>query len=138
MINAWGCVVKDLDRAMEIFESIKAKDQALPDAVVYEAFFNALFTAKRLDLVSRYLERMRESGVHMTAYIANVLIKGYTSVGEIEQARATFDSLVDPPIGVAAPHNHLTPSDSSTSAVPPDAPVYREVSENRLFMLAHS
>jgi len=128
MINAWGCVVKDLDRAMEIFESIKAENQASPDAVVYEAFFSALFTVKRLDLVSLYLERMRESGVHMTAYIANVLIKGYTSVGEIEQARATFDSLVDPPIGVAAPHNHLTPSDSSMSAVPPDAPVYREPS----------
>jgi pentatricopeptide repeat protein len=134
MINAWGCVMKDLDRAIEIFESIKKKDQALPDAVVYEAFFSALFTAKRLDLVSQYLERMRESSVHMTAYIANVLIKGYTSIGQMDEARAIFDSLVDPPIGVAAPHNHVTPSDSYAPAVPPDAPVYREVSDNRLFM----
>jgi pentatricopeptide repeat protein len=133
LINAWGCVLKDLDRAVEIFQSIKAQDQALPDAIVYEAFFSALFTAKRLDLVSQYLDRMRESGVHMTAYIANVLIRGYTSVGNMDRARATFDSLVDPPIGVAAPHNHLTPSAPSVQSVPADAPVYREVSESLVF-----
>jgi len=62
----------------------------------------------------------------MTAYIANVLIRGYSAAGDIVGARGIFDSLVDPPLGVAAPHNHLIPL--TRRPVPPDAPVFREPS----------
>ena len=82
-----------------------------------------------MDLVPTYLARLRASGVHMTAYIANLLIKGYASVGELERARDIFESLQDPQEGVAAPHNHAPHQNKqpSTIPVPADAPVFREV-----------
>ncbi|KAI0665365.1 hypothetical protein C8Q78DRAFT_986757, partial [Trametes maxima] len=112
LINAWGCVQKDLDQALAIFDSIAAHrsttshSSPMPDAVVYEALINSLVTVRQMDLIPTCLQRLRASGVHMTAYIANLLIKGYASVGEIERSREIFESLQDPLEGVAAPHNH--------------------------------
>ncbi|KAI0352539.1 hypothetical protein OH77DRAFT_1409036 [Trametes cingulata] len=136
LINAWGCVQKDLDQALAIFDSIATHPTTnphgppMPDAVVYEALVNTLVTLRRMDLVPTYLERLRTSGVHMTAYIANLLIKGYASVGDIERSREIFESLQDPQEGVAAPHNHVPHQNKPqvASQVPADAPVFREPS----------
>lgn len=136
LINAWGCVQKDLDKALAIFDSIEthpstvAHNMAFPDAVVYEALINTLVTLRRMDLIPTYLGRLQSSGIHMTAYIANLLIKGYASVGEIETSREIFESLQDPQEGVAAPHNHTPHQNKQPSIipVPADTPVYREVS----------
>ncbi|KZV87856.1 hypothetical protein EXIGLDRAFT_679534 [Exidia glandulosa HHB12029] len=135
LINAYGCVAKDLDRAIAIFDSVAThpssanSPRAMPDAVVYEAMINVLVTLHRMDLVPQFLARLQSSPVHMTAYVANLLIKGYAAAGNIEQARATFEALLDPPEGVAAPNNHVPHGPSETDATPrPDAPVYREPS----------
>ncbi|TBU65179.1 hypothetical protein BD310DRAFT_1034793 [Dichomitus squalens] len=136
LINAWGCVQKDLDKALAVFDSIathpttKQNSSPMPDAVVYEALINTLVTVRRMDLVPPYLERLQSSGVHMTAYIANLLIKGYASVNEIERSREIFESLQDPQEGVAAPHNHLPHQNKQSNVlpVPAEAPVYREPS----------
>ncbi|KAI1792499.1 hypothetical protein LXA43DRAFT_1093473 [Ganoderma leucocontextum] len=137
LINAWGCVQKDLDKAIAVFDSIathatvsKHTPSPIPDAVVYEAMINTLVTLRRMDLVPAFLKRLQSSGVHMTAYIANLLIKGYASVNEIERSREVFESLLDPQEGVAAPHNH-TPHQNKQSnilPVPAGTPVYREPS----------
>ncbi|KAI0759739.1 hypothetical protein BD413DRAFT_617596 [Trametes elegans] len=134
LINAWGCVHKDLDQALATFEAIATHPTttgarggaALPDAVVYEALINTLVTLRRMDLVPAYLERLRASGVHMTAYIANLLIKGYAAVGELERSREIFEGLQDPQGGVAAPHNHAPHQNKPQPAVnvPANAPVY--------------
>jgi len=116
LINAYGCVNKDLDKAIEIFESIPSFPGApAADAVVYEALVNAIVAHKRTELLPKYIGRMKEQGVHMTAYIANFLIKGYANVGDLGEARAIFESLLDPPGGVAAPGNHSVHSGSPTS-----------------------
>lgn len=130
MINAWGSVAHDIERTIAIFEACEASSpQTLPDALVYEAMFNALFANGRVDLVPAYMDRMSTHRVHMTAYIANVLIRGYSAAGDIQRARQIFDTLVDPPLGVAAPHNHFAPQNSlGLLSVPADAPVFREPS----------
>ncbi|PFH49146.1 hypothetical protein AMATHDRAFT_5181 [Amanita thiersii Skay4041] len=109
LINAYGCVQKDLPKALSIFESIPsyAPRAGAADAVVYEAVINALVANKRTDMMTEYVTKMSEGGVHMTAYIANFLIKGWANAGELARARALFESLVDPPQGVAAPGNHV-------------------------------
>lgn len=129
MINSWGSVQRNIDRTIAIFEACEASPPlTLPDALVYEAMFNALFANQRVDLVPGYIHRMSSHRVHMTAYIANVLIRGYSAAGDIERARHIFESLVDPPLGVAAPHNHFQPQNSlGLLSVPADAPVFREV-----------
>lgn len=133
LIYAYGCVQKDLDRALDVFESITShpstrKDIPMPDAVAYEALINVFVTLRRTDLISVYMDRFQSSGLHMTAYIANLLIKGYATAGELEKARSVFAGLVDPPTGVAAPNNHAPHELDTTAPIPPHAPVYREVS----------
>ena len=133
LINAYGCVQKDLDRAIEAFDTIAShpstqKGRPMPEAVSYEALINVFVTLRRTDLIPIYMDRFQSSGVHMTAYIANLLIKGYAVAGELEKARDVFASLTDPPTGVAAPNNHAPHELDVTTPVHPYAPVYREVS----------
>src|SRR6266576_1479077 len=117
LIHAYGCVSKDLPKAISIFDSIKSHPRAeLPDAVAYEAMINTLVAHKRTDLIPQYVARMQEQDVKMTAYIANFLIRGYANVGDLEHARAIFENLADPPEGVAAPGNHA-PHDSAVGTV---------------------
>jgi len=134
LINAYGCVGRDLEKATTLFDSIAkhpstlATRMQLPDAVTYEALINVLVTLRRTDLVPMYLDRLQRSGVHMTAYIANLLIRGYAAAGDIEQARVVFESLADPPVGVAAPNNHAPHDTSVARRISPRELVYREVS----------
>jgi hypothetical protein len=74
-----------------------------------------------------YVALMHSEGVHMTAYIANFLIKGYADVGDMAQARAIFEGLVDPPSGVAAVNNHAPHEPGTSPVIDPLEPVYREV-----------
>ncbi|KAG5653275.1 hypothetical protein H0H81_001339 [Sphagnurus paluster] len=129
LINAYGCVQKDLDKAIAVFDSIPTFPHAQPaDALVFEAMINALVAHRRTDLIPEYIAKMEAGGVHMTAYIANFLIKGYAMVGDVEQARSIFESLQDAPQGMAAPNNHAPHEPSRSPAVDPAAPVYREPS----------
>jgi pentatricopeptide repeat protein len=144
LINAHGCVNKDLNKAIAVFNSIEKHPSTLisrahlPDAVVFEALINVFVTLRRTDLVPTYLERLQQSGVHMTAYIANLLIRGYAAVGNIEDARKVFESLADPPVGVAAPHNHAPHDSSVPPRVSPNELVYREVSTVRVNLLNYA
>jgi hypothetical protein len=128
LINAYGCVQKNLDKAIEIFDSISSYPRAQPvDAVAFEAMINVLVAHRRTDLIPEYVSRMHAAGVHMTAYIANFLIKGYSGVGDLEHARSIFESLADPPEGIAAPNNHVPHEPAISQTVDHTAPVYREV-----------
>jgi pentatricopeptide repeat protein len=130
LINAYGCAAHNLDRALSTFDSIPAHAQ--PDAVAFEALFNAIVTHHRVDLVPTYLQRMADAGVHMTAYIANLLIKGYATAGQLELARGVFDGMADPPVGLAAVHNHPGHAGQESvrgdAQIPVGAPVFREPS----------
>lgn len=112
LINVYGCVARDLARAIGVFESIERHPSTarsrtkLPDAVVYEALLEVLSTHQRPDLIPMYLNRLRAAHVRPTAYVANAIIKGYAAAGDIFSARETFESMEDPPMGKAAPFNH--------------------------------
>lgn len=134
LIHTYGCVNKDLDKAIQVFNSIsthpstlKAKS-SLPDAVTYEALINVFVTLRRTDLIAVYMDQFVANGVRMTAYIANLLIKGYAVAGDLERARGVFESLIDPPQGVAAQNNHAPHESTPVSLVSPNTPVYREPS----------
>lgn len=136
LINVYGCAVRDLARAIGVFESIEKHPSTarsrtkLPDAVVYEALFDALSAHRRPDLIPMYLDRLRSSHVRPTAYVANAIIKGYAAAGDIVSARETFEAMDDPPMGKAAPFNHndhhapLTPLRVQTEL---SEAIYREV-----------
>ncbi|GAA5841490.1 hypothetical protein JCM11251_007158 [Rhodosporidiobolus azoricus] len=148
LINAYGVVAKDVDRAIAIFDSIAAHPTTrnnpngpLPDAVVYEALLNGLIANGKAELCDQYLEEMRTKGVRMTAYVANTLIKGYTAQSLYSSARRIFTAMSEPPSGVASAGNH--PIDrhpkhhhlASTSPTSVDAPTYREPSTYEAMIL---
>lgn len=125
LINAYGCASKNLDRAIEVFNNMDIP----ADAIVYETMFTVFTSQRRADLIRHYLNKMQLEGVRMTAYIANTLIKCYSLLDDIEEARKLFESLADPPEGVAAPNNRARhPSSQAAPTIDPDTPVYREVS----------
>ncbi|KAF9448164.1 hypothetical protein P691DRAFT_760170 [Macrolepiota fuliginosa MF-IS2] len=128
LINAYGCVQRDLGKAIAVFDSISSSGHSALDAVVFESIINVLVSHRRMDLVPEYMSKMTTAGVHMTAYIANFLIKGYAIVGDLNKAREMFESLVDPPTGFAAPNNHAPHDPSTGSNVGWMEPVYREPS----------
>lgn len=137
VINAWGCAGKNLSKAIEVFDSIathpktlRSSSSPLPDAVCYEAMINVLVTHRRADLITEYTARLQASGVHMTAYIANFLIKGHAVCGDLGKARELFEGLADPAVGLAAPNNHVPHEGEKAQGIAPSANgvVYREVS----------
>lgn len=79
LINAYGTVQKDVDRAIEIFDSIASHPSTaqgagpasatppLPDVICYEALFNALLANDRVDLIDKYREQMQQHFVRPTA-----------------------------------------------------------------------
>ncbi|WFD35290.1 hypothetical protein MCUN1_002141 [Malassezia cuniculi] len=116
LIHTHGTVLHNLDRAIEIFESIaehapmpRGGVSTVPDAVVYEALIAVFVAHGRTDLMPAYTTRMLGQGILPTAYIANLLIKGYAADGPLglAEARRVFNSMSDPPAGVAAAGNHL-------------------------------
>ena len=127
LINAHGCVLKDLDNATAVFDSIPRYGLQI-DALTIEAMMNVLATHRRTDLIPEYIAKMTFAGVHMTAYVVNSIIKGHAAVGDLPAAREVFESLVDPPTGVAAFFNHAPHEPSTATNVHPMEPVYREPS----------
>ena len=136
VITAHGCANHDLDSATRVFEDLsklteKVQRRAvarLPDVLAYEAVLNAVVSHHRFDLMEQYWQRMRASKVQPTAYIYNILIRGYSMNGKIEEARKLFESLSDPVAGAAAPNNHVKQLKTN------DTRVYREVSHRSSFL----
>jgi len=129
LINAYGYAAKDFDKAIAVFQSIPTYHDAPPlDSIAFEAIINIIVFHRRTDLLPVYVSKMNEAGVHMTAYIANFLIKGYANIGDLDQARSIFESLRDPPSGMAAPFNHPPHHPEVSSDVHVMDVVYREPS----------
>ncbi|EOR01744.1 hypothetical protein J056_003980 [Wallemia ichthyophaga EXF-994] len=127
LIHSAGCIEKDVDGAVEIFDSIEThpsnRQGELPDAIVYESLLNVFVENQRQDLIPKLLESIKASNIHQTAYISNLLIRGYASSGDMSKSREVFEAMVDPPMGAAANGNHPNDLDSIDSAV-----VFREPS----------
>lgn len=131
LILTKGCALGDVEGAVELFRSLRrTKSQGvssmfptrrgkgpfststfnkveLPDVLAYEALFNVLVSTHRIDLMQTFFDEMIHlDRVRPTAYIYNILIKGWASIGDIEAAREVFERMLDPAAGAAAPDNH--------------------------------
>jgi pentatricopeptide repeat protein len=134
LLNAHGCVLKDLSSALSIFASIPSP----PDPIVWETMINVYVSNDRsADLLPQFVDKMKMEGVRMTAYIANALIKGYSSCDEIGRARDVFDEMEDPPRGFAGLFNRSAHEGEDRLPAPQGCPVYREVRQTRLDFKFH-
>lgn len=117
LITCHGIHCKDLNQAVEVYHSIpfhvssarQGKKGKEPDALAFEAILSVFAEHKRIDLIEEYINKRKSPGCELTAYVANVLIRAYsTLVPEtgLSKARMVFEEMRDPPMGVAAEGNH--------------------------------
>ena len=103
MIHATGNVAGNAQDAVDMFESIPThpsnKKGGPIEPVCWEALMSVLAQHKMVTEMESYRARMTEQGIRATAYVYNMLIKGYGNVGQIENSRAVFESMGDSGIG---------------------------------------
>ncbi|TEB28926.1 hypothetical protein FA13DRAFT_1865883 [Coprinellus micaceus] len=123
-----GTHFRDVDRAIATFDSIPELTVSPGTLSPTRPSSTPSSRTSAPELIRSFMERMVEDSVHMTAYVANFLIKGYANSGDVEQARTIFESMLDPPTGVAAPNNHAPHEPATAPTVGVMEPVYREPS----------
>lgn len=104
LIHAYGNVASQPEKAIEIFESIpshsatKSKDI---EPVCWEAILSVLASAKMTDRMEEYVARMQQQRVRPTAYINNMLIRGYAAAGKLDKSRDIFEAMQDAVMGTS-------------------------------------
>lgn len=102
LIHAYGNVAGEPEKAIEIFESIPSHPSTLSkdvEPVCWEAVLNVLASAKMADRMEGYVARMQQQHVRRTAYVNNMLIRGYAAVGKLDKSREIFESMQDAVMG---------------------------------------
>jgi hypothetical protein len=84
--------------------------QKLPDSVAYEALLAVFVAHGQTERAAKLVEQMTAAKVGLTAYVANLLIRAHAASGTpdgLARARALFNTMRDPPTGLAAQGNHV-------------------------------
>lgn len=93
LIHAKGCVLHDIEGCLTYFHKTISNRAVKPDAILYQALFEALVANHRVHDTSKYLEDMRKTRVEMTPYIANTLIHGWALEKNIKNSKSVYDML---------------------------------------------
>ena len=113
LIHAYGTIASQPEKAIEIFESIPSHPASQSkdiEPVCWEAILGVLASAKMADRMEDYVARMQQQRVRPTAYINNMLIRGYAAVGKLDNSRELFESMQDAVMGksTAAAYVYVT------------------------------
>jgi pentatricopeptide repeat protein len=93
LVHAKGCVLHDVEGARRTFDSVVKDPSIPPSATLYQALFEAMVANRQVAETEPLLKAMLARGVQMTAYIANTLIHGWASAGNIIKASEIYKSV---------------------------------------------
>jgi pentatricopeptide repeat protein len=93
LIHAKGCVLRDMEGARKIFDSVLADRQIRLQACLFQALFESMVANNNVDGTEEDLATMKARGVEMTPYIANALIHGWANAKDIEKAKDVYNSV---------------------------------------------
>lgn len=93
LIHAKGCVMHDMDSARATFDSIVAGGVVKPTDNLYQNLLEAMVANHQVAKTQEVLDDMHNRGVRITPYIANTLIHGWASEGDIAKAKAIYNQL---------------------------------------------
>lgn len=93
LIHAKGCVLRDMEGARSLFDSVLADPQVRLQACLFQALFEAMVANHEIVETEPIVQTMKARGVEMTPYIANALIHGWAHIKEIEKAESIFTSV---------------------------------------------
>jgi pentatricopeptide repeat protein len=90
LIHAKGCVLRDMEGARALFDSVLADPAIRPQPCLFQALFESMVANHQVEETLPLVHTMGKRGVEMTPYIANALIHGWAHVKDISKAEAVF------------------------------------------------
>ncbi|KAK2745462.1 hypothetical protein FQN55_006156 [Onygenales sp. PD_40] len=93
LIHAKGCVMHDMDGARKIFDSVIANRYVKPQPCLYQALFESMVANHQVSATSELLKDMVSRNVEMTPYIANTLIHGWATDGNVANALSVYNGI---------------------------------------------
>nr|KMM65825.1 hypothetical protein CPAG_02168 [Coccidioides posadasii RMSCC 3488] len=93
LVHAKGCVLHDMEGARKVFDSALSSRAVRPQACLYQALFEAMVANHKVTDTPALLESMTKAGVEMTPYIANTLIHGWATEGNVNNAKSVYESI---------------------------------------------
>ncbi|KAK9447714.1 uncharacterized protein V1518DRAFT_71833 [Limtongia smithiae] len=91
LINAYGCVNRDLQKAQQYFDFITKDGNVIPDETMYQPLIESYILNGEVMETDRIIRDMQaKNKVEVTGYMANILIRGWAEV-DIERSRQYFD-----------------------------------------------
>jgi pentatricopeptide repeat protein len=93
LVHAKGCVLHDMEGARQTFDSVVRDPSVSAHASLYQALFEAMVANRQVSETEPVLKSMLARGVQLTPYIANTLIHGWASAGDINKASEIYNSV---------------------------------------------
>ncbi|KAL8870985.1 MAG: hypothetical protein Q9174_003094 [Haloplaca sp. 1 TL-2023] len=90
LVHAKGCALHDMAGARATFDAAMANPEVRPQACLYQSLFEAMVANHCVEDTEALLHHMAARRVNMTPYIANVLIKGWATAGDITKAQQWY------------------------------------------------
>ncbi|CAN8101866.1 unnamed protein product [Discula destructiva] len=93
IIHARGCVLHDMDGARETFNQVISDPSVPAAACLFQALFESMVANHCVADTEPLLAEMRRRRVDLTPYIANTLIHGWASQGNIARAEDIYGAV---------------------------------------------
>lgn len=93
LIHAKGCVSHDMAGARRVFDSAVSNPQVRTEACLYQALFESMVANHEVRNTVDVVRDMEKRGIAITPYIANTLIHGWATEGNIEKSCTVYDSV---------------------------------------------
>lgn len=93
LVHAKGCVQHDLSAARKVFDSVVSDRRVRLQPCLYQALFEAMVANNRVADTEEVVASMAQRNVEMTAYIANTLIQGWATEGNLSKAKTIYDNI---------------------------------------------
>lgn len=93
LIHAKGCVLHDMPAARKVFNEVISNKHIRPQPCIYQALFEAMVANHQVAATEDLVEDMARRNVEMTPYIANTLIHGWATEGNIAKSKSIYDGI---------------------------------------------
>ena len=90
LIHAKGCVLRDMEGARALFDSVLGNPRIRLQPCVFQALFEAMVANHQVQSTEPVVAIMKSRGVEMTPYIANGLIHGWSLAKDIARAETVY------------------------------------------------
>ncbi|KAL2865703.1 pentatricopeptide repeat protein [Aspergillus lucknowensis] len=93
LIHANGCVMQDMEAALNVFNSAVSNPKVQVQPCLYQALLESMVANNQVAQSEAIVRDMTKRRVEMTAYIANTLIHGWAAEGNLQKASAIYNSI---------------------------------------------